>query len=100
MKYNQLKSGLSFVPHFQKKTKGGEDAAAVTSNLVAVADGVSGWAKHGVDPAVYSRKLCSLIDMLVRMEPKYIDDPKKLLIDVVGMNKETGSSTCVLASLD
>ena len=55
---NFLKSGVFLNPHHQKKHKGGEDAAAITQNMVAVADGVGGWAESGVDPAVYSKKLC------------------------------------------
>ena len=26
--------------------------------MIAVADGVGGWATKGVDPAIYSRRLC------------------------------------------
>ena len=53
------------IPHPDKVEKGGEDAvftssryAALTRSLLAVADGVGGWADSGVDPAFYSRKLC------------------------------------------
>jgi len=48
-------------PHADKKYKGGEDALSMTRNLLAVADGVGGWANSGIDPARYSRKLCDLI---------------------------------------
>ncbi len=27
-------------------------------SILAVADGVGGWADHGVDPALYSKELC------------------------------------------
>jgi serine/threonine protein phosphatase PrpC len=46
------------LPHIQKRAKGGEDAAVVTERLLAVADGVGGWAESGVDPAIYARGLC------------------------------------------
>jgi hypothetical protein len=41
--------------------KGGEDAFFICHHLgmgaIGVADGVSGWAEEGVDPAEYSRSL-------------------------------------------
>jgi len=46
------------LPHIQKRHKGGEDAAVLTDRLLAVADGVGGWAENNVDPANYSRRLC------------------------------------------
>ena len=57
----------------QKRDKGGEDAAAVTSNVIAVADGVGGWAESGIDPAKFSRLLCKNIAGLCAMdEDKYL----------------------------
>lgn len=50
--------GSAVIPHPDKKAKGGEDAFYANESILAVADGVGGWAEHGVDPAVYSRKLC------------------------------------------
>ena len=40
--------------------KGGEDAYFVSNlhrGVMAVSDGVSGWAEEGIDPADYSRSL-------------------------------------------
>ena len=48
-------------PHPDKVAKGGEDALYESDNLLVVADGVGGWADHGVDPGLYSKKLCKLI---------------------------------------
>lgn len=45
------------IPHPDKKSKGGEDAAYVDEGILVVADGVGGWAARGVDPAIYSNKL-------------------------------------------
>ena len=42
----------------QKRHKGGEDAAVLTDRMLAVADGVGGWAESNIDPANYSRRLC------------------------------------------
>lgn len=49
------------IPHPSKAAKGGEDAIFVDDNLLVVADGVGGWAQYGVDPGIFSRKLCKLI---------------------------------------
>ena len=46
---------MRLVPHPEKAYKGGEDAAAVQSDLLVVADGVGGWAEQGVDPALFSK---------------------------------------------
>lgn len=43
---------------YLQAAKGGEDAYFVSSlhrGVIAVSDGVSGWAEEGVDPADYSR---------------------------------------------
>ena len=94
-------------PHPAKRAKGGEDAASVTENVIAVADGVGGWAESGVDPAKFSRALCHNIDKRLvdpnastQTKNTYITDPQRLLIDAVEDTRETGSSTCVIASLD
>ncbi len=76
------------IPHPEKAHKGGEDAYYVSSNILAVADGVGGWADQGIDPGLYSKKLCDLIGNLSEKEPtKYIENPKQLLIDAVEKNK-------------
>lgn len=49
------------IPHPKKTDKGGEDACYTHDNLLAVADGVSGWAEFGIDAALYSKQLIRLI---------------------------------------
>jgi len=53
-------------PHAAKVHKGGEDAYSISSDklLLSVADGVGGWAESGVDPALYSKNLCKLINQM------------------------------------
>ena len=70
--------------------------------MIAVADGVGGWAESGIDPANYSRRLCSLINELATNDvaDKYMMNPTQLLVDAVDQNNEIGSCTCVLTSLD
>ena len=48
------------VPHPEKLSKGGEDYVYFSERVVAVADGVGGWAQHGIDSRNYSKKLCDL----------------------------------------
>ena len=51
--------GSYMIPHPDKKDKGGEDAFYADEHVLSVADGVGGWVEVGVDPANYSRKLCT-----------------------------------------
>jgi serine/threonine protein phosphatase PrpC len=64
LKFNIFNSGIYLNPHFEKRKKGGEDAASLADNMLAVADGVGGWITSGVDPAIFARKLCRNIDGL------------------------------------
>lgn len=72
LKVNFFNAGLYMQPHFQKIAKGGEDAASISENVLAVADGVGGWAESGIDPANYSKRLCKNIDELVKKSETYI----------------------------
>ena len=72
--------GSHMIPHPAKAHKGGEDAMFASDNVLVVADGVGGWADHGVDPGLYSKKLCSIIGEKVDKNlAAYIDNPEKLL---------------------
>ena len=71
-------------PHFAKKAKGGEDAACILQNLLAVADGVGGWAESGVDPAIFSRRLCVNIEKHGKeADERRLMRPKEILNDSV-----------------
>lgn len=54
-----FKFGANLMPHPEKLYRGGEDAMLASDSLLVVADGVGGWADHGVDPGVYSKQLVS-----------------------------------------
>lgn len=45
------------IPHPEKRHKGGEDAFISDDYIVAVADGVGGYASSGVNPAVFTRRV-------------------------------------------
>lgn len=49
--------GVCAIPHPEKAYRGGEDAFVCHPGGVGVADGVGGYAQHGVDPALYTRKV-------------------------------------------
>ena len=61
IRVNLFHSGIAVNPHPAKVDKGGEDANYESDNVIALADGVGGWAQSGVDPALYSRLLCKNI---------------------------------------
>jgi protein phosphatase PTC7 len=64
-----------------------------------VADGVGGWAANGVDPANYARRLCKLIGEQ-QLDDHMLMNPKDVIVQACDQNKEVGSSTCVVATLD
>jgi len=53
-----LNSGFANIPHYKKRDRGGEDAWICTDHLIAVADGVGGWNRKGVNPGIFARELC------------------------------------------
>jgi len=65
--------------------------------LIAVADGVGGWADRGVDPGLFSKQLCRDIQSLYNSQPSR--SLKDILLKAVTMNNYTGSSTACLAKL-
>mmetsp|Transcript_82758 Transcript_82758/g.96752 ORF Transcript_82758/g.96752 Transcript_82758/m.96752 type:complete len:230 (-) Transcript_82758:5-694(-) len=100
--YNHFVYGSHVIPHPEKVAKGGEDAFFANEKIAAVADGVGGWAEYGVDPAKYSKELCSHIAQLVQEGNtlKYIKNPKSLIVEAAGKTKAEGSSTLCVVSLD
>ena len=78
----KFNSGAHMIPHPAKAHKGGEDAMFVSDNVIVVADGVGGWADQGIDPGLYSKKLCKIIGEKVHGDlKKYIEDPQTLLME-------------------
>jgi protein phosphatase PTC7 len=52
-----------------------------SDNILVVADGVGGWADQGIDPGLYSKKLCEIISKKVKSSlNNYVDDPQKLVV--------------------
>lgn len=70
-------------------------------NLLVIADGVGGWAQHGIDSGLYSKSLCQIISSLYDRNPGYyIDHPDELLKVSVSYNNVPGSSTITVITLN
>ncbi|PON40461.1 PPM-type phosphatase domain containing protein [Parasponia andersonii] len=96
----KLVSASCYLPHPDKEETGGEDAhfICVDEQAIGVADGVGGWADHGVDAGLYSRELMSNSVTAVQEEPKGFIDPARVLEKAHSSTKAKGSSTaCIIA---
>ena len=52
-----FQSKTVIIPHDDKIHRGGEDSADSTDTVLAVADGVGGWATKGINPGLFSAEL-------------------------------------------
>ncbi|KAE9598650.1 putative protein-serine/threonine phosphatase [Lupinus albus] len=103
-----IKSDVSFsvgtylIPHPKKVDKGGEDAFFVSNyngGVVAVADGVSGWAEEDVDPSLFPRELMANASNFVGDEEVNYD-PQILIRKAHAATSSTGSATVIVAMLE
>lgn len=102
LKYSPFyfKGGLANEPKMEKVETGGEDSLYYSKNLMAVADGVGGWALQGIDSSRYSKKLIENARDFFRKNPEhYSQHPKDLLVECAKNNFEMGTSTLVVATL-
>ncbi|XP_044482496.1 probable protein phosphatase 2C 26 isoform X4 [Mangifera indica] len=104
----QSRSELSFrvgthlIPHPSKVDRGGEDAFLVSGyngGVIAVADGVSGWAEQNVDPSIFSRELMANASYLVEDEEVNYD-PQILIQKARAATSSIGSATVIVAMLE
>ena len=66
-----------------------------------MADGVGGWANHGVDSGLYSRELMSKSVAAIHEEPDGSIDPARVLDKAHSSTRARGSSTaCIIALTD
>ncbi|RWW29266.1 hypothetical protein GW17_00006216 [Ensete ventricosum] len=98
----KLLSGSCYLPHPDKEETGGEDAHFIwDEQAIGVADGVGGWADHGVDAGQYSRALMSHSSDAIEEECKGSIDPLRVLEKAYVRTKAQGSSTaCIIALTD
>ncbi|BBH04586.1 Protein phosphatase 2C family protein [Prunus dulcis] len=82
--------------------KGGEDAFFVSSyngGIIAVADGVSGWAEQDVDPSLFPKELMAHVSCLVGDE-EVNNNPQILIGKAHAATSSTGSATVIVAMLE
>lgn len=97
----KLLSGSCYLPHPDKEDTGGEDAhfICVDEQAIGVADGVGGWADHGIDSGQYARELMSNSVSAIQEEPKGSIDPARVLEKAHTSTKAKGSSTACIVAL-
>ncbi|XP_050218041.1 probable protein phosphatase 2C 26 [Mercurialis annua] len=94
--------GTHLIPHPNKIDKGGEDAFFVSTyngGVIAVADGVSGWAEENVDPSLFSRELMANASCFVGDEEVNYD-PQLLIRKAHASTSSIGSATVIVAMLE
>ncbi|KAJ1691325.1 hypothetical protein LUZ63_015480 [Rhynchospora breviuscula] len=96
-----LSVGVRLIPHPRKIETGGEDALFVSgeNGVLAVADGVSGWAERNVNPALFSRQLMSHASNFFADEEVNCD-PQILLRKSHEATTSVGSATVLFAMLE
>ncbi|OAY66805.1 putative protein phosphatase 2C 26, partial [Ananas comosus] len=94
--------GTHLIPHPKKAETGGEDAFFVSSfngGVLAIADGVSGWAEQNVNPALFPRELMANASDLV-MDEEVSYNPQILLKKAHAATSSIGSATVIIAMLE
>ncbi|XP_078178450.1 protein phosphatase 2C family protein isoform X1 [Carex rostrata] len=96
-----LSVGARLIPHPRKVERGGEDAFFISgeNGVLAVADGVSGWAERKVDPALFSRELMSHVSNFFADEEVNCD-PQILLRKSHEATTSMGSATALFAMME
>ncbi|TYJ97271.1 putative protein phosphatase 2C 26 isoform X2 [Cucumis melo var. makuwa] len=95
--------GTHLIPHPNKALTGGEDAFFVSSysgGVIAVADGVSGWAEENVDPSLFPREFLANASNLVGNDDEVNNDPQILLRKAHAATSATGSATVIIAMME
>lgn len=93
-----FRTGVAFIPHPDKREKGGEDAFFTQDHALGVFDGVGGWSSVGVDAGLYSKELARLTSMQIKR-----DGPAsavEALKSATERNHAIGSSTACVVGLD
>ncbi|CAI9780900.1 unnamed protein product [Fraxinus pennsylvanica] len=92
-----------YIPKDNPSKPNGDDAYFISESekTIGVADGVGGWAKHGIDAGVYARELMSNVATSVRNEKKKngIVNPKRALTEAFRFTDSQGSTTACIITL-
>ena len=96
-----MTTAVANLPHPEKAHKGGEDAWFIAEDGMSfgVADGVGGWAEHGVDPAEYARQLMAHCKEALLTEQPCGAAPKRALKRAHLRTRVMGSSTACVSIL-
>lgn len=92
----KLRNGQIAIPH-PAKGNVGEDAHFCIDNAVGVADGVGGWAAHGIDAGEYARQLVGHMKNAFEAGTK---DPVEIMWHAYNSTATLGSSTALVLVLD
>lgn len=94
-------SASCLIPDQEKVIRGGEDAYFIAKDALGVADGVGGWIRSGVNPAIFARGMMNTSATMIQQNPEYYSDLRGLLHDVYSKVAPTskGGCTALLASL-
>ena len=65
-----FQSKTVIIPHDDKRHRGGEDSADVNDFVIAVADGVGGWATRGINPGFFSMELTASVVGMAEINPE------------------------------
>ena len=95
---NAFRAATHCLPAPGKINKSGEDAYFVSDQVLAIADGVGGWASYNVDSSKYSWALMHRIEAQVKQGQTAV--PQDILRASAAGISEIGSSTCCLVALD
>jgi protein phosphatase PTC7 len=100
---NILNAAAFSIPRIDKVKTGSEDSFFVSNNILAIADGVGGNHKQGIDPAFYSRGFMSNLkdyseECLISKEP--LPPIKKIINEAYQRTNAKGSSTVVALKLN
>lgn len=93
-----FRTGVAFIPHPDKREKGGEDAYFTQDQALGVFDGVGGWSSIGVDAGLYSKELARLTSLHIQRDgPSSAVDSLK----IATLNtRAIGSSTACVVGLE
>eukprot|EP00798_Chlamydomonas_sp_ICE-L_P001507 gene1507-32885_t len=98
----RLVASCAMIPHKDKVDKGGEDAYCICQNglgSIGAADGVSGWAEEGIDPAEYSRTLMKLTAEKLESAGEEGIDSREVIRHAHMATYLPGSATICLAAM-
>ncbi|KAF6147386.1 hypothetical protein GIB67_003284 [Kingdonia uniflora] len=95
----QFIAGSFYIPKDNSKPSG-QDAHLICpeEQVLALADGVGGWAKHGIDSGEYARELISNLEIAIQSGNNH-GDLERVLLDAYSNTKAKGASTACIIKL-